>query len=61
MDVKEALNYLDHLNPNEAAWSDPEWVMFISCLMLQAIPRRLGQRLIDAGYAVEYPIAQNWK
>ena len=55
MNAKDALNYLDNLQPTDRDWRDPDFVLVTSALMLQAIPRRLGQRLIDAGFAQEYP------
>lgn len=53
--AKEVLAYLDELNPPDWAWRDPHFVMVHSCLMYQAIMFRLGQRLIDSGYAKELP------
>ena len=59
--AKEVLDYLDQLRPTDRDWRDPDFVCLVSCLMLQAIPRRLGQRLIDAGFAQAYPIAREFK
>jgi len=44
----EWLAYLDALDPADEAWRDPEFTSAISWVMLMFIPRRLGQRLIDA-------------
>jgi len=44
----EWLAFLDELNPVDEAWRDPAFVSTISWIMLMFIPRRLGQRLIDA-------------
>ena len=59
--AKEVLNYLDNLHPTDRDWRDPDFVMVTSALMIQAIPRRLGQRLIDAGFALEYPRARDFE
>ena len=61
MNAKEVLNYLDNLHPTDRDWRDPDFVCLVSCLMIQAIPRRLGQRLIDAGFGQEYPQAKNFR
>ena len=61
MNAKKVLHYLDNLRPTDADWRNPDFVCLVSCLMLQAIPRRCGQRLIDAGFAEEYPQAKNFK
>jgi len=58
MQISAALEFLDNCNPPEDAWRDSEWVGFISCLMLLSIHRRCGQKLIDAGFGVEYPEAK---
>ena len=57
MNCREALDDLDNLQPSAATWDDSGFVMELSCLMIQVIPRRLGQRLIDAGFAQEHPRA----
>jgi hypothetical protein len=61
MTIKEALHFLDTCSPSEADWRDPEWVEFISFVMLMTIHCRCGQMLINAGYAHEYPQAERWK
>jgi len=58
MKCSTALEWLDGLNPTDEDWSDPDFVLVVSSIMLQGIPRRLGQRLIDAGFALEYPDAE---
>jgi len=44
----EWLEYLDQLNPHPDGWRDPEFVYAVSWLMLNFIPRRMGQRLAEA-------------
>ena len=60
MKASAVLDYLDNLKPTDKDWSDPDFVAVISCLMVQAIPRRLGQRLIDAGECIEHPRAKEF-
>ena len=52
---KDALKWLDELRPPEHAWRDPDFVLVVSAIMLQGIPRRCGQLLIDAGFGQKYP------
>ncbi|QNJ06273.1 hypothetical protein SynMEDNS5_01554 [Synechococcus sp. MEDNS5] len=47
----EWLAYLDEMDPPPEAWRDPEFVNAVSWILICFIPRRLGQRLIDAGYS----------
>lgn len=47
--VQEWLALLDSINPTEDAWRDPGFVQMISWVMIQFLPRRLCQRLIDTG------------
>ena len=49
------LHQLDTMNVTDEAWSDPEFVDVVSWVMLMFIPRRLNQRLIDAGFAEAIP------
>ena len=48
---KQWLSLLDTMNVVDEAWQDPHFVDEISWVMLMFIPRRLCQRLIDAGFA----------
>ena len=55
MKSSEALNWLDGLTPTDEDWRDPDFVLVVSSIMLQGIPRRCGQMLIDAGFGRPYP------
>ena len=43
------LEFLDNCDPPDEAWRDGEWVQAISWCLLMFVPRRLAQRLSDAG------------
>ena len=51
--ASEWLQFLDQMKVGDEAWNDPAFVDEISWVMLMFIWRRLNQRLIDAGYAVD--------
>jgi len=55
MQCSEALQWLDDLRPSEEQWRDPDFVLVVSSVMVQGIPRRCGQLLIDAGFGEEHP------
>ena len=55
MKCSEALQWLDDLSPSAEQWRDPDFVLVVSSVMLQGIPRRCGQLLIDAGFGQKYP------
>ena len=50
---KDWLRYLDEMDPPDEAWRDPEFVNAVSWVMVCFMPRRLNQRMIDAGFATE--------
>ena len=47
------LVYLDQLEVVDEAWKDPDFVSAVSWVMLMFVWRRLNQRIIDAGFAVD--------
>ena len=47
------LVYLDEMRVVDEAWNDPDFVQGVSWVMLMFIWRRLNQRMIDAGFAVD--------
>ncbi len=51
MTCKQYLRQLDEMVPSDEDWNDPEFVYLASWMMLMFLPRRLNQKLIDAGYA----------
>lgn len=47
------LDWLAVQHPTDADWRDPEFVQLVSWALLLFTWRRMNQRLIDAGVAVE--------
>lgn len=50
---QEWLEILDALEPSDEQWQDPEFVGWVSWLMLTVMWRRMNQRLLDTGFAIE--------
>ena len=53
MTCQQYLHQLDELLPTDEDWKDPEMCGYISWMMIMFLPRRMNQKLIDAGFAVD--------
>lgn len=47
------LEVLDQLDPTEEDWSDPFFVERVSWIMYMFLWRRINQKMIDAGAAID--------
>ena len=49
---KEALEILDNMDPSDSDWRDPDFVFWVSWLMMNFVYQRCGRFMEEAGYPV---------